>query len=114
MGLRTRRELGARRDQDLLKVVAESIHKFLRGEVFRRDYRPVIPSVFVEPIKLEEEMAVVSRPKMPKLHPDVRRRSFDEVELGYSEEMAMEEAKRCLRCDWEMQKLRRQREHSGI
>jgi len=40
----------------------------------------------------------------------VRKRSFDEVELGYSEEMAMEEAKRCLRCDWEMQKLRRQRE----
>jgi NADH-quinone oxidoreductase subunit F len=92
------------------EIAAESMHAHLRGEAFHREYRPVIPSVVVEPIKQEEEMATVSRPKMPKLHPDVRRRSFDEVELGYSEEMAMEEAKRCLRCDWEMQKLRRQRE----
>ena len=92
------------------EVAAESIHKYLRGEVFTRDYRPVTPSVVVEPIKLEEEIAMVSRPKMPKLPLGQRKLSFDEVELGYSKEMAMEEAKRCLRCDWEMQKLRRQRE----
>jgi len=95
------------------EIAAESIHQYLRGEVFTRNYRPVIPSVVVEPLKLEEEMALVSRPKMPKLPPGQRRLSFDEVELGYSQEAAMEEAKRCLRCDWEMQKLRRQREAEG-
>ncbi|MEK6655609.1 MAG: NADH-quinone oxidoreductase subunit NuoF [Thermodesulfobacteriota bacterium] len=96
------------------EVVAESIHKYLRGEVLKREYRPVRPSVVVEPIKQEEEMGPVSRPKMPKLSPERRRSNFDEVELGYSKEMAMEEAKRCLRCDWEMQKLRRQREAQDI
>jgi NADH-quinone oxidoreductase subunit F len=92
------------------KIAAESIHKYLRGEAVARVYEPVIPSVTVEPLKLEEETETVSRPKMPHLPPERRRNNFDEVELGYTREMAMEEAKRCLRCDWEMQKLRRQRE----
>lgn len=92
------------------EIVAESIHRYLKGEVLKREYRPVRPSVVVEPLKLDEEMVMVSRPKMPKLPPAQRRTTFDEVELGYSREAAMDEAKRCLRCDWEMQKLRRQRE----
>jgi len=95
------------------EVAAESIHSYLRGEVFRREYRPVRPSVSVEPLRLEEDMEMAARPKMPKIPLHVRRRSFDEVELGYTKEMAMEEAKRCLRCDWEMQKARRQREAEG-
>ncbi len=92
------------------EVAAESIHRYLRGEVLKREYRPVRPSVVVEPLKLDEELVTVSRPRMPKLPPAERRATFDEVELGYSREAAMEEAKRCLRCDWEMQKARRQRE----
>ncbi len=96
------------------EVVAESLHSYLRGEVFHREYMPVRPAVVVEPLKLEEEMEIVARPKMPKLPPHMRRRSFDEVELGYTQEMAMEEAKRCLRCDWEMQKARRQREAEAV
>ncbi len=35
---------------------------------------------------------------MPEQAPDVRNKNFDEVALGYTEEMAMEEAKRCLNC----------------
>lgn len=92
------------------EVAAESIHKYLRGEVFQREYKPVCPSVVVEPIRLEEEMGMITRPKMPRLSPEERRGNFREVELGYTKEMAMEEARRCLRCDWERQKLRRQRE----
>ncbi|MGE5189020.1 MAG: FAD-dependent oxidoreductase [Gemmatimonadota bacterium] len=91
-------------------IAAESIHRYLRGEAPAREYRPVLPSVVVEPVKLGEEMAAVSRPRMPKIPLARRRTTFDEVELGYSEDAAMEEAKRCLRCDWEMQKARRQRE----
>jgi NADH-quinone oxidoreductase subunit F len=97
------------------EVVAESIHKYLRGEVLKREYRSVCPTVVVEPIRLEEEeMGMVARPKMPKLPPEKRKSNFEEVELGYSKEAAMEEAKRCLRCDWEMQKLRRQREAQDL
>ncbi|MBO4996858.1 MAG: NADPH-dependent glutamate synthase [Lachnospira sp.] len=35
---------------------------------------------------------------MPEQAPDVRNKNFDEVALGYTEEMAKEEAARCLQC----------------
>lgn len=35
---------------------------------------------------------------MPEQDPKVRARNFEEVTLGYSKAMAMEEAKRCLSC----------------
>lgn len=35
---------------------------------------------------------------MPEQEPDVRNKNFDEVALGYTKEMAMEEATRCLNC----------------
>lgn len=35
---------------------------------------------------------------MPEQKPDVRNKNFDEVALGYTEEMAVEEAQRCLNC----------------
>lgn len=36
--------------------------------------------------------------EMPEQEPNVRNKNFREVALGYTEEMAMEEAKRCLSC----------------
>ena len=36
--------------------------------------------------------------KMPEQAPDVRNRNFEEVALGYTAEMAMEEAARCMGC----------------
>jgi len=48
-----------------------------------------------------EEAEEKRRPEMPTL-PDKKRLSgFDQVELGYTDEMAIEEAQRCLRCDLE-------------
>ena len=35
---------------------------------------------------------------MPSQNPDIRKRNFDEVATGYTYEMAIEEAKRCLNC----------------
>ena len=35
---------------------------------------------------------------MPKQKPEVRRRNFNEVALGYTEEQAIAEANRCLQC----------------
>ena len=35
---------------------------------------------------------------MPEQEPDVRRRNFNEVPLGYSKELAMKEAERCIQC----------------
>ena len=35
---------------------------------------------------------------MPTQEPNVRNKNFDEVALGYTAEMAMEEATRCINC----------------
>jgi len=49
----------------------------------------------------EEEIEKAERPKMPKLPPRARKKNFKEVELGLSEEKAIKEARRCLRCELE-------------
>ena len=36
--------------------------------------------------------------EMPSQKPEIRNKNFDEVELGYTKEQAMDEAKRCLNC----------------
>ena len=41
------------------------------------------------------------RPGMPMLSVKQRRSNFSQVELGYSDQLAIEEAMRCLRCDLE-------------
>ena len=44
-------------------------------------------------------MAVVqTKHEMPTQAPEVRAHNFKEVALGYTEEIALEEAKRCLNC----------------
>lgn len=40
----------------------------------------------------------LNKTPMPVQKPDVRRHNFDEVTLGYTEQMAREEAQRCLQC----------------
>ncbi|MCX7749931.1 MAG: NADPH-dependent glutamate synthase [Clostridia bacterium] len=40
----------------------------------------------------------LNKVKMPEQDPEVRNKNFLEVALGYTEAMAMEEAKRCLQC----------------
>jgi len=48
-----------------------------------------------------EDYAEAKRPEMPTQLPQKRINNFGEIELGFSEEVAREEAKRCLRCDLE-------------
>ncbi|RLB35841.1 MAG: glutamate synthase (NADPH), homotetrameric [Deltaproteobacteria bacterium] len=40
----------------------------------------------------------IPRQPMPEQDPQVRKRNFDEVPLGYTEEQAVKEAERCLQC----------------
>ena len=41
---------------------------------------------------------MLDRQKMPEQDPKVRRSNFNEVALGFTDEQAIEEAKRCLQC----------------
>ena len=47
----------------------------------------------------EEKMETLRRPEMPLLELGKRKTTFDQVELGFTEEVARDEGQRCLRCD---------------
>jgi len=51
--------------------------------------------------EVEESWETQPRLQMPKLPPQERKTTFEEIERGFSEEVARQEAKRCLRCDLE-------------
>ena len=46
----------------------------------------------------KKKTIVPKRTPMPELEPEVRRRTFDEVPLGYTLDLAMQEAQRCMEC----------------
>jgi NADH-quinone oxidoreductase subunit F len=82
------------------KIAARMIHKYIQGKPVEREYKVTKPAIHVEPVELtEEEAEGLKKPSMPVLPIEKRARNFKEVELGYTKEMALEEAKRCFRCD---------------
>ncbi|MFC2166576.1 FAD-dependent oxidoreductase [Acidobacteriota bacterium] len=84
------------------KKAAESISKYLEGKSLETEFTLTRPSLYVQPVELtEEEIENAKRPEMPQLSKEKREKNFNEVELGLSEEMAVMEARRCLRCELE-------------
>jgi NADH-quinone oxidoreductase subunit F len=51
--------------------------------------------------EVDESWETQPRMEMPKLPPQERKATFEEIECGFAEEVAIQEAKRCLRCDLE-------------
>ncbi|HDM77034.1 MAG TPA: NADPH-dependent glutamate synthase [Deltaproteobacteria bacterium] len=51
-----------------------------------------------KPKKKPKKKLDLNRVKMPKQEPAIRRRNFNEVALGYTHEMALKEASRCIQC----------------
>ena len=83
------------------RQAAISIDKYLggKGEI---DEILVPPEEVTAPV---EEIVEGGRVEVPTLPVAKRLKSFNLVELGLSEEMAIREAKRCLRCDLEEREL---------
>ena len=82
------------------KRAAESIHRYLSD--IPQPKMPPVPSRRgrIEWLHVPATTKMtLKRPDMPLLNIDRRRTTFQQVELGYSENMAREEARRCLRCD---------------
>jgi len=91
------------------KVVAELLDKYLQGKPVAREYEVTRPSMYVKPVELtEEEVLEAERPEMSCRPVKERVCSFEEVDLGLSEEEAVKEARRCLRCDLETEEGRKQ------
>ncbi len=79
---------------------AAAIHMYFNGEKIPWRFKSVIPKRVIEQTTVsDEEIERLKREKMPCVHATQRIKSFQEVETGYNEEMCVNEAKRCLRCD---------------
>jgi len=83
------------------RKAAVSIDRYLRGVVLEDGIKPFNWSKGrLDEIDKAEFADVERQPRreMPRLRPQERRDNFEEMELGYTEEMAKTEAQRCLSC----------------
>jgi len=83
--------------------VAQSIHRYLRGEELEPEIKPDLPVVELSQAEIQErvdrhEATVTPRVPVPELPAEERRANFAEVETGYTDELAQAEAARCLAC----------------
>ncbi|UCC70976.1 MAG: FAD-dependent oxidoreductase [Gemmatimonadota bacterium] len=84
------------------KNASRMIHNYIQGLPVKRGYSVTRPAIDVEVVELtDEEIEGLQKPGMPLLPVQERLDTFEEVALGFSAEMAMAEAKRCVRCDKE-------------
>ncbi|MHC4072910.1 MAG: FAD-dependent oxidoreductase, partial [Planctomycetota bacterium] len=85
------------------KIAAKMIHKYIQGQPLEREYKVTRSAIRVDAVELtDKEIEELQRPAVPLLSLEERSGNFEEVELGFTEEMAIKEAKRCLRCDLEL------------
>lgn len=77
------------------KQAAISIDRYLRGRNLRLG-RDIPLKAITEPQK--EKYDPATRTPMPSLRPSERLQNFSEVELGISEAMVIQEARRCISC----------------
>jgi NADH-quinone oxidoreductase subunit F len=89
------------------KVAAAMIDRYVRGESVEREYEFVRPSRYPQAVALtDEEIETADRPEMKRIPVAERVGSVAEDELGLSQEQAVAEARRCLRCDLETEHAR--------
>jgi formate dehydrogenase beta subunit len=83
------------------RQAAISIDKHLGG---KGDIEQALlpPEEFDPYMGRQEGFAALKRAIMPTLPVEKRHQGFDEVYLGYDEDMARQEANRCLRCDYRL------------
>lgn len=83
------------------KIASESCHQFLSGEKISQEPKEFLSKkdnfIKQNPVEYTQKYAKQLRQEMPLIPPEDRQ-NFNEVELGYSEEMALKETARCLEC----------------
>jgi len=78
--------------------VASAIDAELRSAKGEPPWATPIEEIDI-PFEVDEEATEQPQMSMPEMPSSERRRNFAEVELGYTVEMALAEARRCMRCD---------------
>lgn len=87
--------------RDVIRVIADgrkaalSIHQYLSGETYQQS-----PSFFtpVPEVRIDPDLEKIPRQRMETISIEERKVFEKEVELGFSEEAALREARRCLQC----------------
>jgi len=87
---------------DSAKKAVLAIDKYLDG-FGKIDEELITPEKPSQWLGREEDFPSKHRVEMPSLPIEKRRGNFIEVEQGFDEEMAVDEARRCLRCDLRLQ-----------
>ena len=82
---------------------ADEIDAAIRARNHEGPYVPVFEDEVSIPREIEEEIREMPRSPMPEADLVERVRDFREVELGFADETALQEAGRCLRCDVEVE-----------
>ncbi|MBN2049601.1 MAG: FAD-dependent oxidoreductase [Spirochaetales bacterium] len=82
------------------KHAAASIGMFFAGLQVERKAEFLVRKSDLRPVTAEdlEDEEKLPRQTMPKIPLERRRRSFSEIEMGYTDEQALIEARRCLEC----------------
>jgi NADH-quinone oxidoreductase subunit F len=84
------------------KTAAQMIHKYVQGQPIVRHYGVTRPALDVDVVELTDaEIETLHKPEMRLLPLPERLGGLREVQLGFDAEMAVAEAKRCIRCDKE-------------
>jgi len=84
------------------KSAAGMIDRYVRGRNMKVLRKVRIPSVYIEPAQMDDEEAMdTKRVEPPHLDIECRCGNFHEIEMAVTEEQAICEARRCLRCDLE-------------
>jgi NADH-quinone oxidoreductase subunit F len=81
------------------QTAARAIDAAIRVAHGEEPWMPPSEEMMEIPSKVDEEPAGQARTSMPEIPSRTRRNDFQEVESGYTLEMALAEACRCLRCD---------------
>jgi len=82
------------------KKAAGAIERFIEGKELEGEARPVRPSIYVPQVELDgKDLGSEKRVPVPILSPAKRKKNQKEVDLGYSQDQAVREAGRCLRCE---------------
>ena len=80
------------------RKAAQYIDKYIKGDSLKPLQTETREELIVDEERIPKFLERRARHKMPLLPAKERAGSFQEVELGFTEETAMEEAKRCLSC----------------
>jgi NADH-quinone oxidoreductase subunit F len=94
------------------KRAAECIERFIEGKTPATEPKPVKPSLYVEAVETgSAPAALADRPDMPGRQPAKRKKNHLEVETGLPRDIAVGEARRCLRCELRTKDAREALEH---